>query len=352
MVSKDKRRFRKLTQIIEMVRELGPLYGLLLFMLTPKACWSRFRAGRSLFSPTFSKRKRILRTASIGDRALPREPYLRPTSSCNSHAPEIIALADEFHQRSGSDWEYAQSVYNFVRNEITFAHETIPRCGVVGTLEAGYGICTSKLNLLIALARAGNIPARYCIIGNVDLLEAKWFLSRIQLLDQIFDNLEAESNGDTNRIISGLKQMLNHLKNNVSVGNAPDFRWHPMAELKIGGYWILADPTWDDVEAAAFGLPLPRLGYDPITMWGLMGSPISRSEALPLGRSFWIVWNLFCILFRGANDHLNGVLEELRTQGHQILENIGRDEYIRRMRRFYIPVPGIAALNIPLDPSP
>jgi hypothetical protein len=349
MTSKAAQRFRVLMNIIEMVRALGLFYGVHIFMLTPKAYWTRFRAGRSLFSPTFFQPKDLLPAASISHRILPQEPYLRPTPHCNSHAPHIIALADKLRVRSGNDWQYAQAIYNFVRNDISFAYETLPRGGVVGTLKKGHGICVSKLHLLIALARAGGIPARYSVIGNVDLVEAKWYLSRIHSIDRILDTVKARSHKKSQSIIPGLKQMLKQLKNNVSVGIAPEFRWHPMAELKIGGYWIPADSTWADTEAAAFGLPLPRLGYDPVTMWGLTGSTISRSEALPLKRSFGIAWNLYCLLFRGANDNLNSVLEEVRAQGHEILEQTGRDEYIRGMQRYYIPVPGVAALNLALD---
>ena len=336
-------------QAREMLYALGPAFGLRLFLLTPKAYWSRVRARQSPFAPTLYERQRTLPRASLEGRVLSQEPYLRPTAHCDSHAPEVIALADQLRHRSGRDWEYAQAVYDFVRNEIAHAFEPGPHRGVVGTLEAGCGICVDQGNLLVALARAGGIPARYCTIGLSSVVEAGWVSPRDRLLRHFFEDLEASTDGLLKKIGADLRRALEQGEKAFCADNFPKDRlpYHPIVELKISDFWIPADPTLGDAEAAALCLPLPRLGYDPLMLWGFMGGVIGRSEEIPLGRSYWMVRHLLCLLARGALDYVNRRFEEERTRGRQILAEVGRAEYIHRRRRFYMPVPGLTELGVP-----
>lgn len=136
------------------------------FQLTVEACWTRLRQGRGPFSPTLPARSRRPRSrASLDGGRLSPETYLRPTRNRDGNAPELVGLADEVRARTGSDWEYARAIFDLVRDEIDPCFDLSPGGGVVETLERGFGMCHDKLNVFIALARAGGIPARYCTIG-------------------------------------------------------------------------------------------------------------------------------------------------------------------------------------------
>ncbi|MBI4590200.1 MAG: transglutaminase domain-containing protein [Candidatus Rokubacteria bacterium] len=321
--------------------------GLGLFLLTPKAYWGRLRAGRSPFTPTLYERRRTLPRTSLEGRVLSWKPYLRPTAYCDSHAPEVIALADELRRRSGSDWGYAETIYDFVRNEIVFADEPPSSRGVVGTLEKRCGVCVEKLDVLVALARAGGIPARYALVGRLSLASGETRPSDVQPPDirrQLIQGLE----DDTDRRVRIVGMQLEQFcKIQLDAEAIPKSRieLHPHAELQIGGFWIPADPTWGDAEAAGLDIPLPRLGYDPLMLQGLTGNVMKRSEKNPVGSWDRILRRLGGCLGRGTLDYLNRRFEEVRARGRKILAEVGQREYIGRMRRYYVPVPGMAELN-------
>ncbi|MBI4590194.1 MAG: transglutaminase family protein [Candidatus Rokubacteria bacterium] len=209
----------------EILFTLAPAFGLGV-LLTPGAYWSRLRQGRSLLSPTLYDCRRSLRRASLDGRPLSRELYLRPTPHADCHAAEVVALADELWGRTGSDWQYAQAAYDFVRNEIASAFEPVPRRGVVGTLQAGFGVCLDKLNLFVALARSGGIPARYCAAGNVARMEV--FPAR-PAFRWVYEGLESETDWRLRRIGAGLRRRTGQGEDaqwDFFVG-----KWHPLAEL-------------------------------------------------------------------------------------------------------------------------
>jgi hypothetical protein len=331
----------------ELLQAAGPAFGLGL-MLTPAAYWERIRAGRSPFAQTLYARRRTLPRISLDGRALPRDEYLRPTPFCDSSAPEVIALADDFRRCANGDWEYVQAIFDYVRTEIVHAVEPMSRRGAVGTLERGCGLCIDKLNVFVALARAGSIPARFCAVGNVAPLELANERPRLQVVNRYLEDMEAQSDWRLKKMGSGLRRLINQIDGAVSAGGSFEMRYHPMAEVKIGAFWIPVDPGSDDAESAAAGLPLPRLGYDPVVLRGLKGSVIARSEAYPIATSYWMLRLSLCILARGIIDHVNRHFEKVRATGEQILAETGRDEYIRRLRRFYVPVPGAAELGLSL----
>jgi hypothetical protein len=110
----------------------------------------------------------------------------------------------------------------------------------------------------------------------------------------------------------------------------------------------MADPGRGDSEAIASGLPLPRLGYDPMLMLGYTGTVIYRSETVPVGKSYWLVRRIMCMLARGAADVVNNQLEEKRKEGERILSEIEKTDYIRGMRWRYVPLPSTVELGVPL----
>jgi hypothetical protein len=269
-----------------------------------------------------------LTPSELKARRLSRERYLRPTSECDCHAPGILALADELAYDCRSDWDYTQKIYDFVRNEILMTIAAPPPVdGVVGTLQRGFGICIDKVNLLIALARAGDVPARYCFIGSSVLGEGAVPNPFFAALAFGEDRYRAR--------LDRLRETRTDADGTIRR------RPHPQAELQLDGVWVPADPTLGDDEAAGIGLPLPRLGYDPLMLWGATGNVIGRSEEMPNERQQRLARRFACAGLCSDNTCANQLLEQLREHGRQILAEEGEPRYTRRMNRFYVPLPGI-----------
>jgi len=333
-------------QFKQIIKAIGPGFGPAVLLLAPKAYLKRIWGLRSPFSPTLYQRRRVLSKASLNGRSLSQEPYLRPTLYCNCDAPEIIALADQFREHASKDWDYALTIFNFIRNEISYAIEPFPRRGAVGTIETGCGFCLDKNNALIALARAGGIPARYSQIGNIKALEGETVPWLKDYADS-FQLWEQSTDWRLRKIGSGMMRRL-RAQEDAGFENAIWVGEHILAELKIGNSWILADPTWSDEEAVSYGMPLPRLGYDPIALFGFKGNVIDRSEEFQVGRNFWIMRWLLCMLGRGLLDIVNQAFEGKRKEGQQLFAEIGKEEYMLRMRRYYVPLPQAVDLGISL----
>jgi transglutaminase-like putative cysteine protease len=86
------------------------------------------------------------------------ESCLRATPFCDPRDPALAARAREVAgDRSGR--EAATALFGWVREEIEYRILGLESAGA--TLRRGAGCCLAKSNLLIALARARGIPARY-----------------------------------------------------------------------------------------------------------------------------------------------------------------------------------------------
>ena len=331
------------SQFREIMQAVGPAFAPAIILLSPKAYLSRIRSRRSPLSPTLYKRRRILSKASLTGRHLSDEQYLRPTIYCDCHSPQLLSLADQFRLESRDDWDYAVRTYNFIRNEIAYAIEPFPRGGATGTIETGLGFCIDKTNALIALARAGGIPARYCQLSNMNAFEGDTN-SIIEEYANHFQIWQKSPDWRLRTIGKGMSRRLDDLKSS-RFENASWVGKHLIAELKINNSWILADPTWSDQEAIAFGLPLPRLGYDPITLFGFKGNVVDRSEIFQVEKNFWIRRWIICLIARGLLDIINQAFEEKRREGQRLLDEIGEKEYIRRNLRYYVPLPQAVGLK-------
>ncbi len=287
---------------------------------------------------------------SLNGYSLPREQYLRPTKNCNSHAPEIISLAGHLRGGCKSDWDFACAVYDFVCNEILIMAVMSPTYGVVDTLQHGYGDCLDKTNLLVALARAGGIPARYSIVGsrfvalgppemvgrNVNVFE--WlFLERLEFAPNIGFKMNVKIR--ESKDLAVLLQL---------VGKYQDFlgrHVHPIAELKIGGLWIPADPSFDKYLAAGLNFPLQRFGYDPLMLWGLTGKVVAQTEEMPRKPHQRLRRRLFCAFACGKDSCLNLATEQTRVRGRQVLAEVGESQYTRSKHDYYVPVPGVVEMG-------
>jgi len=88
------------------------------------------------------------------------EKYLQPTELCDfERHPEIRAKALELTRSCLSREEMFQSTFAFVR-ELPYGLEDWD-VTASETLAKGWGMCSGKTNLLVALLRSVGIPARY-----------------------------------------------------------------------------------------------------------------------------------------------------------------------------------------------
>jgi transglutaminase-like putative cysteine protease len=93
--------------------------------------------------------------------------YIEPTLNCQSNDLSIMSLAGSLTVGLSSKLEQATSIFNWVRDYIdySFYYNTLyygqEGAGALRTLNAGSGNCVDTTHLLIALARAEGIPAKY-----------------------------------------------------------------------------------------------------------------------------------------------------------------------------------------------
>lgn len=84
--------------------------------------------------------------------------YLRPSPFIESQHPEIISLAHTFEHPSHSTWSRIETIYDWVRQNVTYVDSKLE--GALAALRDGNGDCEEMTSLFIALCRANKIPAR------------------------------------------------------------------------------------------------------------------------------------------------------------------------------------------------
>jgi len=87
--------------------------------------------------------------------------YLKPTWNCQSNDSRIISLANRLTTGKSSSYDRAVTIFNWVRDNIPYSFYYNTKHGAVGTLNNGTGNCCDHSHLVVALARAAGIPARY-----------------------------------------------------------------------------------------------------------------------------------------------------------------------------------------------
>jgi hypothetical protein len=100
--------------------------------------------------------------------------YLQPTANCQSNNAQIIALAKSITSSSTSTYDKAVKIFNWVRDNIGYSFYYNTKYGAVGTLNSKTGNCVDTSHLLIALARAAGIPARY-VHGTCKFSSGNWY---------------------------------------------------------------------------------------------------------------------------------------------------------------------------------
>lgn len=88
--------------------------------------------------------------------------YLQPTRLCDfDQAPEIRETAEKLRAKLTDRREVCHSIYQFVRG-LPYGLENWD-IRASETLRKGWGMCSGKTNLLVAMLRSVGIPARYRI---------------------------------------------------------------------------------------------------------------------------------------------------------------------------------------------
>ena len=87
--------------------------------------------------------------------------FLVASPNCQVNDPAIKALATELTKGRGSDWDKAESLFNYVRDNIAYEFYFNTKYGAKNTLNRKAGNCVDQSHLLIALARSVGLAARY-----------------------------------------------------------------------------------------------------------------------------------------------------------------------------------------------
>ena len=87
--------------------------------------------------------------------------YLQATLNCQSDSSTIIALANSITSGKTTDYAKAQAIFNWVRDNLTYSFYYNSVKGALGALSDKTANCCDTSNLVVALARAAGIPARY-----------------------------------------------------------------------------------------------------------------------------------------------------------------------------------------------
>lgn len=216
--------------------------------------------------------------------------YLRPTRSCNSHAPEVIALANALGAHQQSDAQFAEAAFTFVKEQTTL--EIMPIDGVEQTLRRGTGTCFQLISVFIALCRSAGIPARYKMYATTMI--------------QAWQN--ATINADP--LVKKWHDALGY------------FLIEGEGEAYVDGAWRVAHVGPTAERQAAAGIPITRFGEDALGIW-FFARPgtIMRLEALPAGIIFGS--RVLHAIAPGSMERINVSVQEKIARGRGVIAEAG-----------------------------
>lgn len=87
--------------------------------------------------------------------------YLSSSINCQSTNTQIIKLAKSLTSSLKDSYLKSKTIFNYVRDKITYSNYNNTKKGAIKTLTQKSGNCVDQTHLLIAIARAAGIPARY-----------------------------------------------------------------------------------------------------------------------------------------------------------------------------------------------
>lgn len=73
----------------------------------------------------------------------------------------IKTLASKLVSGKSTTWQKAQAIFNYVRDNISYSYYSDSKKGAKSTLSSKSANCCDQANLVVALCRAANIPARF-----------------------------------------------------------------------------------------------------------------------------------------------------------------------------------------------
>ena len=232
-----------------------------------------------------------------------KEKYLRPTLYCNSHSPEVIALAHKLGAYKISDKEFALAAFEFAKRKITL--EMMPLDGVENTIRRGTGTCLHEITVFVALCRAAGIKARYKLYS----------LTMIQAWE------------DTMIVDPMVKKFQD------AMGY---FMIHGEGEVFLDGKWIVCDVGPTPERQAASKIPISQFGEDSIGMWlDAIPGTILITESLPYGLN--IMMRFVQKIAPMTIDKVNKSILDQINRGKIILEEKGEDKYDSEIRKSFKP---------------
>jgi hypothetical protein len=231
------------------------------------------------------------------------EKYLRPTLYCNSHSPEVIALANKLGAYKKSDREFALAAFEFAKRKITL--EMMPLDGVENTIRRGTGTCLHEITVFVALCRAAGIKARYKLYS----------LTMIQAWE---DTMMVDP------MVKKFEQAMGY------------FMIHGEGEVFIDGKWIVCDVGPTPERQAASNIPISQFGEDSIGMWlNAVPGTIMITESLPYGLNIMMkfVEKIAPITIDKVNKN---ILDQI-NKGKIILKEKGEEQYDKEIRKSFKP---------------
>ena len=87
--------------------------------------------------------------------------YLVATTNAPSTNSTIVSLANSITSGLTSTYAKAKAIFDWVNDNLTYSYYYNSQKGALGALSSGTANCCDTANLVVALARAAGIPARY-----------------------------------------------------------------------------------------------------------------------------------------------------------------------------------------------
>ena len=92
--------------------------------------------------------------------------YLSASKNCQSTSSTIKSLAKKLTSSLTSDYDKGEKIFNWVRDNIEYQKYSNTKKGALNTLNSKSANCVDQAHLVVALARAAGLPARYVNANN------------------------------------------------------------------------------------------------------------------------------------------------------------------------------------------
>jgi len=222
---------------------------------------------------------------------------------CNSHAPEIVALAHQLGAYQKSDREFAEAAFEFAKRKLIL--EMLPLDGVENTLQRGTGTCLHELSVFVALCRAAGIKARYKLYS-------------MTMIDAWSDTLADDP------MVKKWSDAMGY------------FMIHGEAEAYVGGKWMVCDVGPTPERQAASNIPITRFGEDSIGIWfSVIPGTIMEVESISFGLN--AMMKLVFKVAPATVDNVNANILDQIKRGEKILAEKGEKEYDAEIRKDFKP---------------